>query len=155
MSLLIVIRLKGQSGRKPDEEKTLELLRLHKKFHAVLIKDSHSYKGMLQVLNNVVTWGEIDEATLAKLIEKRGYVTGGKRITLDYLKNIGYESFEDLARDLITGKKKIDEIPGLKPVFRLRPPKGGFKGTIKKHFREGGETGYRGEAINDLVLKMI
>ena len=110
---------------------------------------------MLQVLNNVVTWGEIDEATLAKLIEKRGYVTGGKRITLDYLKNIGYESFEDLARDLITGKKKIDEIPGLKPVFRLRPPKGGFKGTIKKHFREGGETGYRGEAINDLVLKMI
>ena len=56
---------------------------------------------------------------------------------------------------MITGKKKIDEIPGLKPVFRLRPPKGGFKGTIKKHFREGGETGYRGEAINDLVLKMI
>jgi len=155
MALLLVIRLKGESGRKPEERKTLELLRLHKKFHAVLVKDTPAYRGMLKVLNNVATWGEISKETLAKLIEKRGRLVGNKRVTIEYLKEIGYDNFEELAKDLIEEKKDITEIPGLKPVFRLRPPKGGFKGTIKKHYREGGETGYRGEAINELVLKMI
>ncbi len=155
MTLLLVIRLKGESGRRPEERKTLELLRLHRKFHAVLVRDTPPYRGMLKVLDHVATWGEINEQTLAKLIEKRGYLTGNKRITLEYLKKLGYNSFEELARDLIEGRKKITDIPGLKPVFRLRPPKGGFEGTIKKHYREGGETGYRGEAINELVLRMI
>jgi len=43
---------------------------------------------------------------------------------------------------------------GVKPVFRLHPPKGGFKGTIRRPYKSGGELGYRGAAINDLILRM-
>jgi len=36
----------------------------------------------------------------------------------------------------------------------LHPPKGGFKGTIRRPYKSGGELGYRGAAINDLILRM-
>ncbi|MEM2203989.1 MAG: 50S ribosomal protein L30, partial [Sulfolobales archaeon] len=48
---------------------------------------------------------------------------------------------------------KIDNI--VKPVFRLHPPSGGFKGSIKKPYGNGGELGYRGQDINDLIRRMI
>ncbi|HEV2165782.1 MAG TPA: 50S ribosomal protein L30, partial [Thermoplasmata archaeon] len=43
---------------------------------------------------------------------------------------------------------------GLRPVFRLHPPKGGWRST-KKPFASGGALGYRGPAINDLARKMV
>ena len=45
---------------------------------------------------------------------------------------------------------------GLKPFFRLHPPRKGFerKGT-KQHFNVGGAYGNRGEKINDLLKRMI
>jgi large subunit ribosomal protein L30 len=48
---------------------------------------------------------------------------------------------------------KIKDIPNLKPVFRLHPPRKGHKG-IKQSFKTGGELGYHGEAINELIKKM-
>ncbi len=154
-AMLAVIRIKGQAGRKPEERKTLELLRLHKKFHAVIVPDTPSYRGMLKVVEYVVTYGEIDEETLALLIERRGRLTGNRRVTLDYVKSLGFEDFRALARAVLEGKVDIRKLPNFKPVFRLHPPKGGFDGTIKKHYREGGELGYRGPAINELLRRMI
>jgi len=49
----------------------------------------------------------------------------------------------------------LKDLPGVKPVFRLHPPRKGFKGSIKKSYRAGGEAGYRGEAINDLIRRMV
>ena len=43
----------------------------------------------------------------------------------------------------------------LSPVFRLHPPRGGFKGSTKKPYSDGGELGYRGPAINELIRRMI
>ena len=45
-------------------------------------------------------------------------------------------------------------VPDVKPLFRLHPPKGGWKST-KKPFVRGGALGYRGKAINDLVRRMV
>ena len=155
MPLLAVVRIRGIPGRRPEERRTLELLRLHRKFHAVLVRDDPSILGMLKVVENVVTYGEIEKDVLAELIRERGRLTGGKRISEDYLKKIGFESFEELAEALIEGRVDLRNLPDFKPVFRLHPPKGGFRGTIKRHYREGGELGYRGRAINELLLKMI
>lgn len=38
--------------------------------------------------------------------------------------------------------------------YRLHPPRGGFKKTIKRP-RPDGELGYRGEKINDLIARMM
>ena len=43
----------------------------------------------------------------------------------------------------------------IKPLFRLRPPSKGFKGKVKKSFAAGGEAGYRGHSINDLLERMM
>ena len=156
MGLLLVIRLRGAPDRRPDEEKALSLLRLHKTFHAVLVRDSPAIRGMLdKTLGSVVTYGEIDKETLAELLRKRGRLVGNKPVTEEYLKKLGFSSFEELAEALISGKVSINDLPGLKPVFRLRPPSGGFKGSIKKNIGAGGECGYRGPAINELVRRML
>jgi large subunit ribosomal protein L30 len=42
-----------------------------------------------------------------------------------------------------------------KPYFRLHPPKGGLKRSVKRFFGDKGEAGYRGLAINDLVIRMV
>lgn len=156
MTLLFVLRLRGSPDRTPEQEKALELLRLHKTYHATLVQDTPSIRGMLtQTLSTVVTWGEIDKETLVQLLQKRGRMTGNKKITEEDLKKLGYNSFDELADALLAGKVTLDQLPGVKPVFRLRPPSGGFRGTIRKNIKAGGEAGYRGPKINELIRKML
>jgi large subunit ribosomal protein L30 len=59
------------------------------------------------------------------------------------------------AEALIASKATTDDVRGLKPVFRLHPARGGFDGKKKQPFTVGGELGYRGKKINDLVAKMV
>ena len=49
---------------------------------------------------------------------------------------------------------KVGKETGIKRVFRLTPPSGGFKKSIKQHFPKG-ELGNRKEKINELILRMI
>ena len=58
-----------------------------------------------------------------------------------------------LAKGLTEGKTVMRDVPGLKPVFRLHPPRKGYEG-IKRSFKEGGALGYRGEKINHLIRRM-
>ncbi|MEZ0346135.1 MAG: 50S ribosomal protein L30 [Infirmifilum sp.] len=155
MPLLAVVRIRGTPDRSPEERKTLELLRLHKVNHCVLLPDTPSIRGMLKRAEYVVTYGEIDKETLVEVLRKRGRLIGNRPLTDDYVKSTGFDSIEGLAEALLEGKVSLSELPGLKPVFRLHPPKGGFRGSVKKHVNEGGELGYRGSAINALLKRMI
>ncbi len=155
MGILAVIRIRGEPDRNPDERKTLELLRLYKRFHLVLVPDTRPIRGMLKKVEYVVTYGEINKDVLASLIERRGRLIGNKRVSREYLKKIGFNDYKELAKAIIEGKLTTDKLPDFKPVFRLSPPSKGFKGTVKKHFNEGGELGYRGEAINELIKRML
>jgi large subunit ribosomal protein L30 len=60
-----------------------------------------------------------------------------------------------LAQALLEEKVKLKDLKIIKPVFRLHPPKKGFKRSVKKMFNDGGELGYRGPEINELLLRMI
>lgn len=155
MGILAVIRIRGEPDRNPNERNTLELLRLHKRFHLVLVPDTKPIRGMLKRIEYTVTYGEINEDVLALLIEKRGRLIGNKKVTQEYLRKVGFKDYKELARAIIEGKLTIDKLPEFKPVFRLSPPSKGFEGTVKKHFKEGGELGYRGEAINELIKRML
>ncbi|MCS7386276.1 MAG: 50S ribosomal protein L30 [archaeon GB-1867-005] len=153
--LLAVIRIRGRIGVRGEAQDTLKMLRLHRKNHAVIIDDRPSYLGMLKKVADYVTWGEINSETLALLLKRRGELKGGKKLTEKYIKEkLGLNSIEDLAHAIFEGKISLKDIPDLKPVFRLHPPSGGFKGSTKKHYKAGGELGYRGTAINELIRKM-
>ncbi|MCS7112276.1 MAG: 50S ribosomal protein L30 [Ignisphaera sp.] len=157
-TLVAIIRLRGEVGTPHDVEYSLRLLRLVKKHCCVVYPMSKSLQGVLNRVKDWVTWGEIDLDTLTALLKKRGRVEGGKPLTDEFVrKSLNIESIEELAKGVYEGRLKLHKLKefGVKPVFRLRPPKGGFKGSIRKPYKDGGEVGYRGNRINDLLKRMI
>ncbi len=150
-----VIRVRGRVGVRKDIADTLKLLRLHRVNHCVLVPPTPSYKGMLQKVKDYVTWGEIDRDTLIKLIKVKGRLYGDKEITDEYIReHTSFGSIEEFADALLEGKIQYKDLPSVKPVFRLHPPIGGWEKT-KRSYREGGALGYRGKAINELILRML
>ncbi|ABU82451.1 50S ribosomal protein L30 [Ignicoccus hospitalis] len=155
--LYLIIRIKGEPDAHPDVRKTLENLRLLRRYAAVVYPaDLPGLEGMLRKAQAWITWGEIRKDVLAKLLEVRGRAPGDKKLTPEYIKEkFGVNSFEELAEKIINGEVVLHKQEAIKPFFRLHPPRGGFKKSIKKPYRSGGEAGYRGEAINELVLRML
>jgi large subunit ribosomal protein L30 len=153
--IFAIIRVRGIVNVNPDIKRTLKLLRLTKVNHCTLLEENKVYKGMLQKVKDYTTWGEIDKETLPKLMESRGMLVGDKQITEDYIKSAtSYNTFEKLSQAILDNKFKYKEIPDVKPLFRLSPPKKGYEG-IKRSFKNGGALGYRGKEINKLIGRMI
>ncbi|OPY27052.1 MAG: 50S ribosomal protein L30P [Methanobacterium sp. PtaU1.Bin242] len=151
--MIAAIRIRGRTGIKREIEDTMKMLRLTRINHVVVLEEKPSYQGMLQKAKDYITWGEIDENTLAKIINKRGRLPGGAPVTEEYLKeNTDYSSVEDLSKAVKEGAKLEDS--GIKPIFRLHPPRKGHK-NIKKAYNEDGSLGYRGKNIEDLLGKML
>ncbi len=150
-----VIRIRGTVNIKPNIKKTLQLLNLTRANHCVLIEETSSNKGMLQIVKDYITWGEIEKVTLTKLIKQRGRLKGDKPISEEHLKSVtSYKDIEKLADAIISKKFRYKEIPDVKTVFRLNPPIKGYEG-IKKSYINNGALGYRGNEINNLIEKML
>lgn len=131
MKLLAVIRIRGDINLRKEVSSTLKLLGLKKKHNCVVIPDSKINQGMVRKIKDYVTYGEIDKETLVSLLKSRSNA----------------ENPEKTAKELMEkGTPKI--------VFRLHPPRGGFK-SIKKTFKSKGDLGYRGEEINKLLKRMM
>ena len=156
-SVLLIIRLRGTFAVPNYIELTLRSLKLGNKFNATLTRNSPSTRGMLQQVKDYVTWGDLKQADLATLLRERGEVNGGKPVTDRFAMDaFSKESIDSLAAALTTGEISLRSLwtKGVKPVFRLRPPSGGFKSTVKKSFTSMGELGYRGDAIATLMSNM-
>ncbi len=149
------IRLRGTVNIEPDIKKTLQLLCLTRANHCVLVEETPSAKGMLRVAKDYITWGEIEKPQLTKLMSTRGKLVGDKQLTEEYVKSAtSYASIEKLAQAIIDKKVSYKEIPEVKPLFRLSPPKQGYEG-IKRPYTKKGALGYRGKAINALIDRML
>ena len=135
---------------------TMNMLRIYNKYNCSVIKSSQTNIGMLNLLRDYVTWGELDFDSFKLLLEKRGRIAGNKSINEEYLKKHAKLSLLEFAKEFMEFKKELHDIPGLKPYFRLSPPIKGFgrKGT-KLQFSLGGALGNRKEKINELLKRMI
>ena len=150
-----VVRVRGIVNVKPDIKKTLQYLNLTRVNHCVLIEETPSAKGMLQIAKDYITWGEVSKESITGLLTKRGKITGDKPLTEDHIKSAtSFKDLKSLATALADNKLKIKEIPDMKPVFRLHPPLKGLEG-IKRSYVNKGALGYRGENINQLLEKML
>lgn len=149
------VRIRGHVNIKPDIKHTLQLLNLTKANHCVILEETPIIKGMLQVVKDYITWGEIKKEVLSKIILCRGKIEGDKQITEEYIKSAtSYETIDKLTQAIIDNKFKYKDIPSVKPIFRLNPPKKGYEG-VKRSFVNKGALGYRGDKINILLEKMI
>jgi len=154
--IMAVIRIRGIIDARPEVRTTMEMLHLRKKFRATLVTNDPTYMGMLNRIKDYSTFGEIDLATLTLLLRNRGELKEGGKITDEWLaNNTEFKSVEELAKAIIEGKIKFNKINWLKPYFKLRPPKKGFKRSTKRAWKDKGELGYRGNHINDLLRRMM
>ncbi len=152
--MFAVVQVRGVVKTRRDIKDTLKMLRLHHINHCVLVPDSPENLGMIRKVKDYVAYGEVDAATMETLLETRGRVVGDAPLTDEYVKaNSSYASISELAKALAGGETKLRDIPGLKPVLRLHPPRKGYK-TTKRTFPQGGALGYYGQEINTLLYKM-
>lgn len=150
-----VIRVRGQPDVNYNIEHTMGLLGINRVNHCVIVPENDSVKGMLQVAKDYITWGEVNQETLAKMIRVRGRIEGDKAITDEYLAaNTEFKTVEEMAKSILDSNYKMKDVEAAKPVFRLHPPVKGYEGN-KRSYKNGGALGYRGEAINDLIARML
>lgn len=152
---LAVVRVRGVGDASPDIEKTLENLHLNRNCHITLVDNSRSVLGMLKKARKFVTWGEVTKENILLLMKERGRLVGDRKLDEEYAQKAGYKTLEDLAEAIYKLEAEFRRLPDIKPVFRAHPPKKGYKGKIKKTYNVGGATGYRGEAINKLIERMV
>lgn len=136
-----VIRIRGSVGLRQEILDTFKILKITRKNHCIILHENKITKGMIHKVKDWVTWGEIDDQTLKEMIIKRGRKIGDIRLSA--------EEAEEAFKTIKNGKRAE-----IIPVFRLTPPSGGFKKSIKQHYPKG-VIGYRKEKINELLMRMI
>ena len=150
--MFAIIRLRGEVNLRPGIKSTLEMLRMHRVNHCVVVKEDEHFRGMIQKVKDYVAWGKIDDQTLTLLLERRGRLSANRRLTEDFLKeNTPYRSFGELATAVNSGQTSLKDL-GIKPIFRLHPARKGLK-TIKKTAQQGGDLGFRAD-LADLIKRM-
>ncbi|MFH1664367.1 MAG: 50S ribosomal protein L30 [archaeon] len=153
--MLAVIRIRGSIKTKKKLNDTMEMLRLFRVNHMVLVPEDKQNRKMIEKVKDFVTFGEIEAKTFERVLNKRALIAGNIKISLEFLKEKKINSVQELAEKILSGKTKLSEL-GIKPVFRLKPPRKGFERQgIKKPFSLGGALGYRATQINELINRMV
>ena len=150
--MLAVIKVRGSNKTDVHIRRAFQELRLLKNNHLVLVDESQI--GQVRKAKDYVTWGEIDEEHLLKLLQERGRMTGNKPLDDTVLNELGFGSLKEVASRLLDGSLKIRDIENMKPVFRMNPPRKGYHST-KRTVTTKGALGYRGKDINKLIDAML
>ncbi|MEK6891312.1 MAG: uL30 family ribosomal protein [Nanoarchaeota archaeon] len=145
MKPIIIIRIAGIVNRSADIEDTLDKLKLRRKYACSVFSNTPEIMGMIKKVRSFTAYGNINKETLVELIKQRGEVDK---------KNNPKQS------DKIDAEKSAESIlkngnfenTGLKPFFRLHPPRKGI--NTKQHFPHG-VLGDHGEKINELIRRML
>jgi large subunit ribosomal protein L30 len=149
----MVVRVRGSIHAKHEIIETLRFLHLTRANHATVVPESAEYRGMLIRAQGYITWGEADPDTVGLLLRERGVTTSGARVSETTLGHeVPEKDLPALTKSVLDGG--LPPVAGLRPLFRLRAPRGGWRST-KKPFGLGGALGYRGKAVNDLVRRMV
>ncbi len=150
-----VIRLRGKHDLRVSVDDTLKMLHLTRQNHCVIIPQDPTHAGMLRLVKDFVTWGEVDAETLAKVLLRRGRAVGDRPIDDAFVKaHSKYKSIWDLSQALVKGEARFKDVTDLRPVLRLHPPVKGLR-AVKRGYNDGGDLGYRGQAINELLERML
>lgn len=155
MPAIAIVRVRGHAKVRHQAVEAMNMMKLNRPNHCVVLPQNATTKGMLQTVKDYVTWGEVGHEAVARLLHQKGEVQGGARLTDNYVKdNSKYASILSLAKAIDKGEAKITDVKGLKPVLRLHPPIHGYEST-RKTVPDGGAIGYRGARIEKLIDRML
>jgi large subunit ribosomal protein L30 len=154
LGLILVVNLHGAINSSAPVRKALNALWVAKRFSASVVEDDAQTVGMLKLCKDYVAWSKVDEPLLGDLLKKRGRVSSTRALDQASLKQLGYKKHEELAAKMMTEKLRLSAIEGLLPYFRLAPPRGGFKKSLRRQFTERGLLG-NNPKLEEVVRRMI
>lgn len=156
----LVVRILGTYGVAPKVRKILQLLRLRQINNATFVKANKATLNMLIRVAPYITWGAPTRKMISDMVYKRGYAKINRaRIALSneiIAKELGKFDIicvEDLINEIYTCGPNFKAANSFLYHFKLNTPTGGWK-EKKIGFIEGGDSGNRGDFINNLVAKM-
>lgn len=138
--MILAIRIAGTVEIEDKIEMTLSRLRMRKKYSAVLLKNNPESLELLRKVRDFVAFGIVTDADIEELISKRGKAIGNKKIDA-----------KKVTAELKT--KSLEEL-GVKPFFRLHPPRGGIDSKVHFPIRKG-VLGFHNTKINELMRRML
>jgi large subunit ribosomal protein L30 len=154
MTTLLVVNLHGLINTPSEARTTLIELGIGKRFAATVVVDDPSTVGALHLCKEYVAWSKIDAETLGSLLKARGRISNSKTLDGETLKAMGYQDHLELASKMIKEGSTLSAVGGLKPYMGLSPPRGGFKRSSRRQFRQGGILG-ENPTLPDLVRRMM
>ena len=80
-----VVRVRGSVNVNPKIKETMKLMRLNRVNHCVIVPENDTYTGMLNIIKDYVTWGEIDSDTTELLLQSSGKTSGNSDFSKDCL----------------------------------------------------------------------
>jgi large subunit ribosomal protein L30 len=154
MGLLLIVNLHGKINSPSGARKALGELKVERKFTASVVTDDGPTLGMLRSCKDYLTWAPVDKDLLVSLLEKRGMISESRKLDADALSKLGFKKYEELADRMIKDELRLSAVSGLRPFFRLSPPRGGFKLSLR---RQAGERGTLGSnpKLPEIVRRMV
>uniref|UniRef100_A0A336MF87 CSON000769 protein n=1 Tax=Culicoides sonorensis TaxID=179676 RepID=A0A336MF87_CULSO len=161
--LILVFRHRGNRIAAKSVIHILREMRLSKKYHATLMKVTDENLKLLAAVEPYVSWGYPSIQTVRDLVFKYGFTKEkGKKVNIS--SNLQVEQalgdhniicMEDLVHELFTVGPHFDEVNNFLTHFVLQAPKTGWEKSKGQHFSKGGESGFRGENINELFASIL
>ena len=150
-----MVNLRGIVNTRTPVRTTLEQLSIARRFNATIVPDNEVYRGMLNISKDHVAWCKIESTLAEKLLKTRSEKASGVKFSEEGLKRQKeFRSYSELANGLESGKAKLSELGEMRPFFRLKPPRGGFRKSTRRQYRDGGILG-KNEELPKLVERML
>jgi len=150
---LLVVNLRGLVNTRAPVRTTLDQLKVGRRFNATIVPDDNVHRGMLNLAKEHVAWCRLDAEIAEKLLRMRSEKSTGARVSEAEL-GTDHSSFVEIAKGLESGSLRLNSIEKIRPFFRLSPPRGGFKRSIRRQHRDGGILGPN-EDLPKIVEKML
>jgi large subunit ribosomal protein L30 len=154
MGLILVVNIHGMINSSTPVRKALNELWVAKKFSASVVPDDVATVGMLKLCKDYVAWTPVEQDLLSDLLKKRGMVSASRSLDAASLKGLGYKKHEDLAAKMMKEQMRLSAVQGVLPYFRLAPPKGGFRISLRRQSTEKGFLG-NNPRLGEIVRRMI
>jgi large subunit ribosomal protein L30 len=150
---LLVVNLRGLVNTRAPVRTTLDQLRVSRRFNATIVPDDDVHHGMLKLAKEHVAWCKLNADIAEKLLKSRSEKSSGRRV-LESEVSKTHGSFHEIASGLESGNLQLKSLGVMRPFFRLSPPRGGFKRSIRRQYKEGGILGPNDD-LPLLVEKML
>jgi len=148
------VNLHGKINSSAPVRKALSELKVERKFSASLVPDDPATLGTLKLCKDYVAWAPTDAKLIAVLLEKRGMVSERARLDAHALTAMGFKKHQELADKMLKEQLRLSQVQGVRPFFRLSPPRGGFRVSLRKQFSEKGMLGSNPK-LPDIVRRMV